>query len=98
MYYEFTSSSQIECDSQEEAIGLVKEGTAWSAVVIDSEFTIALFLRLCPLYPEDDEDVCDLVKGRFLGEIVNASTVHLYSDLSSEQDITNNSKFSSLSL
>ena len=59
----------------------MKEGTAWSAVVINKYFTIDLFLRICSIVP----DKCGNSQFSLNEEMINQSTVHIYSDLSSKE-------------
>ena len=63
----------------------VREGTAWSAVVIDTNFTDDLLKRICSIAVEK----CMEMTGpnetfSVTEEIIEQSTVHLHSDLSSK--------------
>ena len=59
----------------------VREGTAWSAVVIDTNFTDDLFKRICSIAAEE----CKNISVPLLTEdIIDQSTVHLHSDVSSK--------------
>ena len=58
----------------------MKEGTAWSAIVINEHFTVNLFLRICSILP----DKCNISQLSLNEEMINQSTIHIYSDLSSK--------------
>ena len=58
----------------------MKEGTAWSAIVINEQFTVDLLLRICSVLP----DKCNFTQLSLSEEMINQSTVHIYSDLSSK--------------
>lgn len=59
----------------------MKEGTAWSAIVINDKFTQDLFLRICSVIPNE----CEGYQPTLTEDIINQSTVHIYSDLSSKE-------------
>ena len=59
----------------------MKEGTAWSAIVINDRFTQDLLLRICSVIP----DKCEHYQPTLTEEIINQSTIHIYADLSSKE-------------
>lgn len=59
----------------------MKEGTAWSAIVINEQFTDDLLLRICSVLP----DKCGFPRLSLSEEMINQSTIHIYSDLSSKE-------------
>lgn len=77
---------QIHCNTSEEAIERVKEGTAWSALVIKPNFTMDLFTRMCSIAKAECENITQgiIPIDPLTDEIIDESTIHLHSDLSSE--------------
>ena len=73
---------QTECETASEAIDHVRKGNAWSAIVIEEMFTLSLFLRICSVEPEKCEKVINATIPPLTPDMIDQSTVHLYSDLS----------------
>ena len=59
----------------------MEKGAAWNAIVIDKDFTNDLFLRICSVVPEK----CYNITVTITQEVIDQSTVHIYSDLSSKE-------------
>ena len=61
----------------------MSRGNAWSAVVIEEQFTLSLFTRMCSVAPEECKNFTNSSEVPPLTpDVIDESTVHLYSDLS----------------
>ena len=77
---------QTECKTASEAIDHVSKGNAWSAIVIEEQFTLRLFERMCSVAPEECKNFTHSPSVPPLTpDVIDESTVHLYSDLSDAQ-------------
>jgi hypothetical protein len=78
---------QTECKTASEAIDHVSKGNAWSAIVIEEQFTISLFERMCSVAPDECKKIVPINSSDvppLTPAVIDGSTVHLYSDLSGE--------------
>ena len=77
---------QTEYKTASDAIDQVSKGNAWSAVVIEERFTFSLFQRICDVAPDECRKLIPINPNDTIPpvtqEVIDESTVHLYSDLS----------------
>lgn len=78
---------QTECKTADEAIDYVSKGNAWSAIVIEETFTLSLFQRICSVAPEECKKFINTTIPPLTPDMIDESTVHLYSDLSGKIDV-----------
>ena len=64
----------------------MRKGNAWSAIVIEEQFTLSLFERMCYVAPDECKNFTNSTSVPPLTpDVIDESTVHLYSDLSDAQ-------------